>query len=144
MKRTMRNIILFALTILLFTSCSKKEMKFEAFSPEAFAYDLGDGNAEVNASVRVKGFTQTEKSGNYSASINYNVDLIKPDSSVVKAIFKDVKTASESEPINDLGLEAQFDLDSTYINGEYKLVFNIKDNYSSQTLITNVGLKLSR
>ncbi len=140
----MKKIFLIFFAIILIISCSKKEVKFEAFSPESFAYDLGDGVAEVNASVRVKGFTLTENNKNYSASINFDVDLVKPDSSVVKEIFKDVKTKTESEPINDIGLEAQFDLDSTYIDGDYKLVFNIKDNNSNQTLVAKVDLKLSR
>lgn len=140
----MRKIILVLVTLSLIISCSKKEIKFEAFSPESFAYDLGDGIAEVNASVRVKGFTQTEKDGNYSASINYDVDLIKPDSSIVKSVYQDVKTKTDSEPINDVGLEAQFDLDSTYLDGDYKLVFNIKDNNSNKTLVAKVDLKLSR
>ena len=49
----MKKFILLTLTVLLFTACSKKEEKFEAFSTEAFAYDL-DGSWEVNATVRIK------------------------------------------------------------------------------------------
>jgi len=37
----------------------KEEVKFEAFSPEAFAYDIGN-SWEVNATVNVKGFTKNE------------------------------------------------------------------------------------
>lgn len=140
----MKKLFLISFITILIISCSKNDVKFEAFSPESFAYDLGDGALEVNAGIRVKGFTQTEKNRNYTASINYDVDLIKPDNSVVKSIFMDVKTKTDSEPINDVALEAQFDLDSTYVDGDYKLVFNIKDNNSNQTLVANVDLKLSR
>lgn len=140
----MKRVILFFLTFLLITSCSKKDVKFEAFSSEAFAYDIGDGIAEVNASVRVKGFTQTKKNGSYEASINFSVDLVRPDNSVVKSIFKDVKKESKSEPIADVALEAQFNLDSTYVDGNYKLIFNITDNNSQSTTTSEVKFDLSR
>ncbi len=44
----------------------------------------------------------------------YNVDLIKPDSTVRKSVFNLVQTDEKKEPINDIALEAQFLLDSTY------------------------------
>ncbi len=140
----MKKVILVLVALLIVISCSKKDVKFEAFSSEAFAYDIGDGIAEVNASVRVKGFTQTEKNGTYVASINYIVDLVKPDNSVVKSIFKDVKIETGSEPIADVALEAQFNLDSTYVDGNYKLIFNIADKHSEGTAVSEVKFDLFR
>ena len=140
----MKKVILVLAALLLVTSCSKKDVKFEAFSAEAFAFDIGDGKAEVNATVRVKGFTQTEKDDIYKAAVAYDVDLIKPDSSVVKSIFKDVKTETGSEPIADVALEAQFNLDSTYADGNYKLIFNITDKHSEGTAVSEVKFDLSR
>ena len=83
----MKKIFFVFAVLLLIVACSKKDTKFEAFSAEAFAFDIGDGTAEVNATVRVKGFTQTEKDDNYKAEVAYEVDMIKPDSSVQKNIF---------------------------------------------------------
>lgn len=138
-------IILFVFAVLLIAvSCNKKVIKFEAFSPEAFAYDIGDGISEVNASVRVKGFTQTEKNGKYDASISFNVDLVKPDKSIIKSIFGDIKKESSSEPINDLGLEAQFNLDSTFTNGNYKLIFNIMDDVSKNKTTSETNFDISK
>ena len=37
--------------------CNKEEVKFEAFSPQSFAFDIGD-RWEVNALVNVKGFVR--------------------------------------------------------------------------------------
>jgi hypothetical protein len=140
----MKNIFLFLLIIILIISCSKKEEKFEAFSTEAFAYDLG-GSWEVNATVRIKGFTQIEdkESGNYAATISLIVDLIKPDSTKEPAKFSYVHTETSKEKISDVGLEAQFELDSTYQEGIYKLIFHIKDaNSENQTSIeTELELK---
>ena len=85
--------------ILIFVtiSCSKKEeVKFEAFSPEAFAYDIGD-SWEVNATVNVRGFTKLEKNDEFSVSLSYSVDLIKPDGEVTKDIFSNVKEVNEDK-----------------------------------------------
>lgn len=129
--------------ILIFVtiSCSKKEeVKFEAFSPEAFAYDIGD-SWEVNATVNVRGFTKLEKNDEFSVSLSYSVDLIKPDGEVTKDIFSNVKEVNEKE-INDVQLEAQFDLDKTYAQGKYKVAFSIKDNNSDKTTSAEAEFEL--
>jgi hypothetical protein len=138
----MKKIILVFAAILILISCSKKNVNFEAFSAEAVAFDIGDGTAEVNATVRVKGFTQTEKDDNYKAAVAYEVDLIKPDSTIRKSVFKFVQKAENAEPISDIALEAQFSLDSTYKAGTYTLIFNIADKNSENTLETKVNFDL--
>ena len=138
----MKKVILVLVALLIVISCSKKDVKFEAFSAEAFAFDLGDGTAEVNATVRVKGFTQTEKDDIYKAAIAYDVDLIKPDSSVSKSVFKFVQNDEGQEPISDIALEAQFSLDSSYTEGTYTLVFNITDKNSENKTEAKVNFDL--
>jgi hypothetical protein len=138
----MRKILLAVTVLFLLSSCSKKDVRFESFSSEAFAYDIGNGVSEVNASVRVKGFVQKEKNGDYSASISFNVDLVKPDSTTIKSIFKDVHKESDKEPLSDVGLEAQFDLDSTYTEGSYTLIYNITDDFSSNKLTAKVNFDI--
>ena len=129
-------------SLLLIISCSKKEVKFEAFSAEAVAFDIGDGTAEVNGTVRVKGFVQTEKDNNYKASVAYEVDLLMPDSSVRKSVFKFVQSAEKKEPISDVALDAQFSLDSSYKAGTYTLVFNIADKNSNNKTEGKVNFDL--
>jgi len=140
----MKKLFLFIISLLAVISCSKKDVKFEAFSAEAFAFDIGDGTAEVNATVRVKGFTQTEKDDNYKATIAYDVDLIKPDSTIRKSVFKFVRKDEGTEPISDIALEAQFSLDSTYMAGTYTLVFNISDKNSDNKAQSKVNFDLTR
>jgi hypothetical protein len=138
----MKKIILTFVALLLLISCSKKEVKFEAFSAEAVAFDIGDGTAEVNATVRVKGFTQTEKDNIYNAAVAYEVDLLKPDSSVRKSVFKFVQSSEKKEPISDIALDAQFSLNSTYKAGTYTLVFNIADKNSDNKTEAKVSFDL--
>ena len=138
----MKKIIFMIATLLVIISCSKKEVKFEAFSAEAVAFDIGDGTAEVNATVRVKGFVQTEKDNNYKASVAYEVDLLNPDSSVRKSVYKFVQSAEKKEPISDIALDAQFSLDSTYKAGTYTLVFNIADKNSDNKTEAKVSFDL--
>ena len=127
----MKNLFLLTSILLLLISCSKKEeVKFEAFSPEAFAYDIGDG-WEVNATINVKGFEQEERDDESFASLSYSIDLINPEDDSTKNIFSNSKEVNEKE-INDVQLEAQFELADTSVLGKYKLLFNIKDNNSGK------------
>ncbi len=137
----MKNIFCPILLLVLFVSCGEKEeVKFEAFSPEAFAYDLGD-LWEVNATVNVKGFTEMEIENEYSASLNFSVDLINPEGDTLINIFSDSKDVKEKE-INYIQLEAQFELDASYNEGKYKIIFNIKDNYAGDSTSAEIEVEL--
>jgi hypothetical protein len=138
----MKKVFLFIISLLIIAACSKKDVKFEAFSAEAFAYDIGDGTAEVNATVRVKGFTQTEKDDNYNAVVAYEIDMIKPDNSVQKNIFTFVQSSEKKEAISDIPLEAQFSLDSSYAEGAYTLVYKISDKNSEKKIEAKVNFDL--
>jgi hypothetical protein len=139
----MKKIFLFTICFLIIAACSKKDIKFEAISSEAFAFDIGDGTAEVNSTVRVKGFVQTEKDKIYNAKVAYEIDLLKPDSTVEKSIFNFVQKDEESEPISDIALDAQFTLDSTYKAGTYTLIYKIADKNSEKTLEAKVNFDLT-
>ena len=137
----MKKILLIFFFLLITVSCGKKEeVKFEAFSPEAFAYDIGDV-WEVNATVNVKGFEKIEIDDESSVSLSYSVDLINPTGDSTKNIFSDLKELRDRE-INDVQLEAQFELDDSYLNGIYKIVFNIKDNNSGKSVSAQVEFEL--
>ena len=76
------------------------------------------------------------------AAVAYKVDLIKPDSTVRKSVFKFVQNEEKKEPINDIALEAQFLLDSTYLAGTYTLVFNVADENSDNKTNAKVNFDL--
>jgi len=133
----MKYLIVLFFLFLLVTGCGKKEdAKLQAINPEAAAFDMGDGAWEVNASVIVKGFQQNEADGLFNSEISYNVDLQKPDGSLVTNKFSDVLINKEKEKLSDTQLNIQFELDSTFTKGKYKLVVNIKDKNSAQTVTT--------
>jgi len=132
----MKYLSILIFSFLLITGCGKKEeTKLQAVNPEAAAFDMGEGASEVNASVIVKGFQQDEVDGFFNSELSYSVDLQRPDGSSVKNKFADVMTNKEKEKLSDQQLNIQFELDSTFITGKYKLVINVKDNYSAQTVI---------
>jgi len=123
----MKQFIILFLTAVIFYSCEKEEpKKIETFSTEAFAFDLGD-SWEVNATTRVKGFSQTEAENNFSATIAYDIDLVTPAGDTIKALISKVEDKTDNERIIDIPLEVQFELDSTYAAGEYTIIFNVKD-----------------
>ncbi len=130
--------------LLIIAGCSKKEVKLEVFNAEAFAYDLGDGSWEVDASTRVKGFKQTEKANKYYAKISYNVDLVKPNGEIVKSIVSKIEDKMNDESFIDVPVEVQFDLDSTYQFGSYKVIFSIKDAETGKTASTSASFELQK
>jgi len=124
-------------------SCSKKEdVKFEAFSPEAFAYDIGD-SWEINATVNVKGFVKKEVSDEFTASLEFTIDMIGPDSLEVTNIFSDSKDETSSELI-DVQLESQFELDYDSPEGLYQITFNVTDNNSGQKTTAQTQFELKK
>jgi hypothetical protein len=139
----MKKVLSLILLTLIIFSCSKKEeAKFEAFSPEAFAYDIGD-SWEVNTTVNVKGFVKKEIGEELSASFDYIVDLMGPDSLSKDSIFIDSKDVSESE-LTDVQLEAQFEIDYSSPDGIYKIVFNITDKYSGKIVSAETEFELKK
>jgi hypothetical protein len=139
----MKKIVLLGLVLLLSFSCSKKEeVKFEAFSPEAFAYDIGD-SWEINATVNVKGFEKKEVGDELSTSLDYSVDLLDANGVLTKDIFIDSKEVTSKELI-DVQLEAQFEIDYSSPDGIYKIVFNITDKYSGEIVSAETEFELKK
>ena len=139
----MKILTILFLLALLSLSCSKKEeVKFEAFSPEAFAYDIGD-SWEINATVNVKGFVKKEVGEELSASLEFTVDMIGPDSLEIKNIFDDSKNVTSGELI-DVQLEAQFELDYNSPEGLYKITFNVTDINSEEVTSAEAEFELKK
>jgi len=139
----MYRVITLISLISLIVGCGKKEeVKFEAFSPEAFAYDIGD-SWEINATVNVKGFVIKETGDELSTSLDLSVDIIDPDGVLTKDIFIDSKDVTSKELI-DVQLEAQFELDYNSPDGLYKIIFNITDNYSEEMVSAEAEFELKK
>jgi len=124
---------LFFIGLFLFTSCGKnEESKLEAYNAEAFAYDLGE-SWEVNSTTRVKGFFQKEENGTFTALLSYDIDLVTATGDTIKSLISRTEDKMKNEKMTDVDLETQFELDSTYIEGNYKVIFNVKDINTQQT-----------
>lgn len=139
--------ILFSLPFifLMIMSCGKVGVKFEAFSPEAFAYDI-DSVWEVNATVNVRGYEQRENPDdeNFTVKLSYSVDIITPSGEKIENIYADKIDLTKHEEIMDIPVETQFNLDRTYAPGKYELIFNIKDNYSDRETSSKTTFDLSK
>lgn len=119
------------LATIIWACSSKPEPNLELSNPEAFSFDLGDG-WEVNASVSAKGFGQKEEGDNFSVSLSYSVDLITANSDTMVAVYNETVDETDTEEFMDFILEAQIEIESTFSSGDYKLIFNVKDNLSGQ------------
>jgi hypothetical protein len=119
--------------LLLFLGCGKDdETKLEAYNAEAFAYDLGE-SWEVNATTRVKGFFQKEENGTFTALLSYDIDLITAVGDTIKSLISRTEDKMKNEKMSDVDIETQFELDSTYAEGNYKVIFNVKDMNTQQS-----------
>ena len=58
-------------------------------------------------------------------------------------IFENVREGSSEELLNDIQLEAQFELDTSLSKGKYTLKFNVKDNVGGQTAEAKAEFDLS-
>ena len=138
------SLITFILLLFLFNACSKKkEETLKVYNTAAFAYDLGEKSWEIDATARIKGFTQKEENNMFKASLAYEINLVTPQNDTIKSIISKVVDKSEKEKMSDTDLEAQFDLDSTYSYGTYKLIWNLKDVPTNDTASSSANFKLS-
>jgi uncharacterized lipoprotein YajG len=131
----MKNIIKILSVIIFFLAgCGKEEPPYEAVNPIAFAYDLGNG-WEVNSSVVVKGFKTNQMDNQFTSKLSFNVDIVTPAGDTIKNISSGVRDHISEEKPKDLSLESQFELDSTYVSGKYKIIFKIKDEITTLPLV---------
>ncbi len=141
----MKKLFVVVPLLLLLISCGKKEENLEAFSAETFAYDLGN-TWEVNATARVKGVLpmKDKETDEYLYNLSLVIDLIKPDGTEEKAKFSYAHSQKSNEKLRDIGLEAQFELDSTYKEGNYKIIFTVTDAHSKKSAAIEKELILSK
>lgn len=138
----MKYFFIILLLASFFVSCSKKEEpKFSAYGTQAFAYSLDTG-WEVNGLTRVKGFKNVESNGKFSSSFSYSVILITPQNDSLKAIADTTLNKTNDEKLKDTEIDTQFDLDSTYIKGKYKIIFHLKDVNTGQTTSSSAPFTL--
>ncbi len=135
-------LLAFFTYVFILAGCGKDEQtKLEAYNAEAFAYDLGE-SWEVNATTRVKGFFQKEEGGTFTALLSYEIDLVTPAGDTIKSMISRTEDKMKNENMMDVDLETQFDLDSTYAEGNYRVIFNVKDMNTQQTATSSAEFVL--
>ena len=128
----MKKLFFILLLALIISSCSKEEEKLQLFSPEAFAYSL-DGGWELNASCRVKGFTQNEINEQFKSKLSFSVNIQTPQGNILEVVDDGLIDKSEKEKVTDLPVETQLEMDSSYVEGKYYVIFHLTDDYSHKT-----------
>jgi len=138
----MKNL-LFVIVISFFACSEKPEPILELSNPEAFSFDLGD-SWEVNGSVNVIGFVQEEKDDEFHAELIYSVDLITPESDTLVAIYNDKVDERSNEEIMDIILESQIEIDNSFGEGDYKIIYNITDKLSNKVKSITIDFNLTK
>jgi hypothetical protein len=128
--------------LVLSVSCGEEEnLNLEAYNTGAFVFDIGD-EFEVNAAMRIRGFKLEEEGDEFSSSVSYEVDLVKPDGTTEESLLSKVEDFRFRERVNDTGLDIQFNLDKTYGTGRYTLHINLIDNYTHNTTSASAEFEL--
>lgn len=138
----MKKYITLIFILLIITACSKKEIKYELFSAEAFAYSLDKG-FELDARTMVKGFKLEKGNEMFVAKLNYSVDLVLPDATIKKEFISGIVKKEEKEEFTEVEISVQKELDEKYPVGKYKVVFNVTDEVSKQQLKIEKDFELS-
>jgi deoxycytidine triphosphate deaminase len=89
---------------------------------------------ELNASCRVKGFVQNLKEDKFFAKLSYSIDLKTPEGKVFEKIDEGFIDQSNSEKVSDFDISTQLQLNSDYKPGKYKIIFNVTDSLSNQSV----------
>jgi len=114
-------------------ACKKEEtQKLEASVNQAYAFDIGSA-WEVNVSTKVKGFMEEENNGKFKMSLSYTIDVEKPGGQTVKGVISKTEDKIDKEKLPDFILDSQFNLDTTYVPGKYKVTINIRDVITGKT-----------
>jgi len=114
-------------------ACKKEEtQKLEASVNQAYAFDIGT-SWEVNVSTKVKGFMEEENNGKFKMSLSYTIDVEKPGGQTVKGVISKTEDKIDKEKLPDFILDSQFNLDTTYVPGKYKVTINIRDVITGKT-----------
>ncbi len=138
-----KKILLLIVISLYVSGCSKKEEKFELFSPESFAYSMDNG-WELNVTVRAKGFEQKEKEKKFSAKLSYYANFQTPEGKLVNKVSSGIIDKNENEKISEIPIESQIKLDPTYKTGNYKIIFYVKDELSGKEIFIESVFELSK
>lgn len=139
----MKKAILLLAAILMIAACSRNFEKFELFGAESFAYSM-DSGWELNASVRAKGFDQSERGNKFTAKLSYFTNLQTPDGRLIKKISSGVVDKTSGEKLVDFPIETQIKLDSTFITGIYKITFIVKDEGSEKQVYSSSFFELTK
>ncbi len=127
----MKKIILLFTFFVLLTACSNKREDLELFNAESFAYSM-DSGWELNATVRAKGFEQDKNGNKFTAKLSYFAELETPDGRLLEKISSGNVDKTSAEKLIDIPIETQIKLDSTFVTGNYKITFFVKDELTGR------------
>jgi hypothetical protein len=137
------HILIFLLILILLSACSGEDPQIVLSSPEAFAFTLEEG-WELNATVIAMGFQQNEDDNdNYNASLSFTIDLVTPSDSLSRIDSGEMDESQEEEPLTDIMIESQIELNSNFPTGDYKIIFYVTDNLSQTKDTAHVNFKLT-
>jgi hypothetical protein len=123
----------FIVLLIFIYACKKEDIpNLEASVNQAYAFDIGSA-WEVNISTKVKGFMEQEANDKYKLSLSYTIDITTPAGKTINNVSSRTEDKIDKEVLSDFILDSQFNLDTTYVPGKYKVIINIRDVITGKT-----------
>ncbi len=119
------------LLLLLFVSCSDKNSDLKVEIQDVYPFEIDNGY-ELNLNAKVEGFEQEKANDEYKFDLKYNVDIENSSGKVIEGIIKGTVSEKSEEIPTDFIIESQAQLDSTYQEGEYKIIILVEDLNSNK------------
>ena len=138
----MKRILIVLIVFTFLFSCSEEEKKLELKDSNVLAFPLESG-WELNATASVNGFEQIEENDKYIAKISYYVNLVTPEGDTLPEIDYGIINQEDDEEILIANVEVQVELDSTYLTGNYKMLFYINDDLSGRTATAEKSFEIT-
>lgn len=140
--RAVNYYLLIYLFIFIYACSKKPEPKLELFSPQAFAFDLGEGY-EINASLNAKGFRQDVVEDSFLFLLHYRADIITPERDTITVTSRLLEEKSESA-FSDIPIQFQIEIDSSFSLGNYKLIVYVTDSLSQQSKSVEIPFDIEK
>ncbi len=140
--RLWKFLIPFTIAMVFVSGCGNEKTELQIFSPDAYAFPMGNG-WELNGSFRVKGIEAKETENRFQYSVKYSI-IFTDEQNQKRLLVKDVLyDESFDEEQQDVGVDFQTELDSTFKEGKYKALIEIEDNLSRKHAQLKFEIELS-
>jgi len=135
----MKKIILIFLMGLTF--CSTPVRRFKLLKGKALVEKTNRG-FKITSTIKTVGFNLEKLNDNYSAHLSYAVNLITPAGDTLFDVDNGMIDRDSTNRIDTILIKSSIELDSSYLTGNYVVMFSVQDNNGNKKASARIGLSV--